>query len=158
MGAALRAPSPYWRLVASASVSDSDSWTDRRRHAATEHAAAHRRARAAESGRAEAVIAEFLVAASRLGVGARPLRARNYAGTSTYRTGLHGWPLHTDGRMAVGTDGEFYLLSVPGTWRGRLLGVRLEPQDPPLHVGRGAGDGESIGLAELLQRRLDARR
>ena len=84
------------------------------------------------------------------------LRARSYDGHSTYRTGRLGWLLHTDGRMAVGTDGEFYLLSVPPSLRGRLFGVDLRAHEPPLQVGRGAGDGESISLAELLERRLDA--
>jgi len=38
----------------------------------------------------------------------------------------------------------------------RLRGVTVEPQDPPLQVGRGARDGESIDLDALLARRLDA--
>ena len=58
--------------------------------------------------------------------------------------------------MAIGTDGEFYLLTVPASLRARLRGVDLTPSDPPLQVGRSAVDGESISLAELLQRRLDA--
>lgn len=134
-----------------------DEWTTRRRYAAAEHAAAQRRARAADSQRARRLIAEFITSAGARALAPGPLRARGYDGRSLYRTGLSGWLLHTDGRMAVGTDGEFYLLSVPTTMRGRLVGVHLEPQDPPLQVGRGAGDGESIALAELLQRALDAR-
>jgi len=134
-----------------------DPWTERRRYAATEHAAAQRQVRAADSQRARELIAAFIESARALGPAPTPLRARGYGGHSSYRTGLTGWLLHTDGRMAIGADGEFYLLSVPSTLRGRLTGVRLEPQDPPLQVGRGAGDGESISLAELLQRILDAR-
>jgi hypothetical protein len=142
--------------VASAIVTDPDEWPQSRRHAATEHAAAQRRAREAEAAQARAVIATFVESARARGLPTTPLRARGYDGRSTYRTGLSGWPLHTDGRMAIGADGEFYLLSVPTSWRSRLFGVQLEPADPPLQVGRSAGDGESISLAELLQRSLDA--
>lgn len=134
-----------------------DEWTARRRYAATEHAASQRRARAADSRLARRLIAEFIISAGERGLVPGPLRARGYDGRSTYRTGVRGWLLHTDARMAVGIDGEFYLLSVPTTMRGRFVGVQLQPQDPPLQVGRGAGDGESIALAELLQRALDAR-
>jgi hypothetical protein len=135
-------------------VTDGDSWRERRRHAATEHAAAQRRQRASDSDRARAVVASFVKEANRLGIAAEPLRARAYDGRSFYRTGLQGWLLHTDGRMAVGTDAEFYLLAVPTSLRARLVGVHLTPHDPPLNVGRGAGDGESISLSELLDRRL----
>ncbi|MEP7053618.1 MAG: hypothetical protein ABI912_00030 [Actinomycetota bacterium] len=131
-----------------------DPWTDRRRHAATEHAAAHRRERAVDGERARSVVADFVQAAIRLGIAPAPLRARGYDGRSTYRTRLRGWALHTDGRMAVGTDGEFYLLTVPTSWWAHVVGVHLEPHDPPLQIGRGAGDGESIALSELLDRRL----
>ena len=134
-----------------------DGWTERRRYAATEHAAAQRKVRAADSQRARALIAQFIESVLVSGLDPVPLRARGYGGHATYRTGLRGWLLHTDGRMAIGTDGEFYLLSVPASMRGRLTGVQLEAQDPPLQVGRGAGDGESISLAELLQRALDGR-
>lgn len=137
-------------------MTESGSWSDRRRHAAVEHAAAHRRTRAADSAQARLLVADFVRAAAARGLAPAALRARGYAGRSSYRTGLRGWLLHTDGRLAVGTDGEFYLLTVRDSVRGRLLGVRLAPHDPPLQVGRGAGDGESIALAELLQRRLDA--
>lgn len=143
------------RTVALISVTEPADWTSNRRHAADEHAAAQRRARAAESDRARLVIKDFVAAATARGLPPRPLRARGYDGSS-YRTRLRGWPLHTDGRMAIGTDGEFYLLTVPASLLARLRGVELTPADPPLQVGRSAGDGESISLAELLQRRLDA--
>jgi hypothetical protein len=135
-------------------VTEPDSWTDRRRHAAAEHAAAHRRERTSESDRARTLVAEFVQSANRLGIAPQPLRARAYDGRSSYRTRLRGWLLHTDGRLAIGTDGEFYLLSVPTSLRARVTGVHLQPHDPPLQVGRGAGDGESIALSELLNRRL----
>jgi hypothetical protein len=37
-----------------------------------------------------------------------------------------------------------------------VRGVTLRPADPPLQVGAGARDGESIALDVLLTMRLDA--
>jgi len=37
---------------------------------------------------------------------------------------------------------------------GRWRTVRIEPTAPPLEVGRGARDGESITLDRLLEQRL----
>ena len=79
-----------------------------------------------------------------------------YSGGATYRTGLRGWYLLRRGTLAVDTAGEFYVLTVPGSLRSRLTGVDLVPSDPPLAVGRGARDGESMTLASLLTLRLDA--
>lgn len=139
-------------------MTDSESWTELRRHAATKHTEAQRKARAAESERAGELVAQFAAAAAAAGIPPTALRARGYDGRSTYRTRLRGWYLHTDGRMAVGTDGQFYLLTVPASLRARFLGAAVAPHDPPLQIGRSAGDGESIPLAELLRRRLDAGR
>ena len=58
--------------------------------------------------------------------------------------------------VAVGTDGEFYLLTVPDSVRGRVTGVTLAPAQPRLVVGEGARDGERISLSELLDLRLAA--
>jgi hypothetical protein len=56
----------------------------------------------------------------------------------------------------VGEDGSFYILSVPGGLRARFTGVTVPPSDPPLVVGAGGRDGESIPLPDLLRLRLDA--
>jgi hypothetical protein len=58
--------------------------------------------------------------------------------------------------VAVGSDGEFYVLAVPASLRARLRGAAVEPSEPRLVIGAGGGDGESVPLAELLQRRLAA--
>jgi hypothetical protein len=58
--------------------------------------------------------------------------------------------------LAIGEDGEFYVLITPGGAMDRLRGVVLEPSQPRLAIGRGARDGESMSLQELLQRRLAA--
>ena len=53
-------------------------------------------------------------------------------------------------------DGEYYVLSCPPSRLGLFRGVHLEPADPPLQVGAGARDGESIALDVLLAMRLAA--
>ncbi|MEV6710005.1 hypothetical protein AB0M60_30090, partial [Micromonospora wenchangensis] len=77
-------------------------------------------------------------------------------GLGRYRTGLTGWYVDRAGLRAVTVDGRFYLLTVPSGVRARLFGVDVPPARPPLVVGRGGRDGESIPLADLLARRLTA--
>jgi hypothetical protein len=129
-------------------------WRERRLRAANAHAAAHEQRRAAESEQARGLIAEFIRAAAAQGVAPEPLRARPYGGRGRYRTNLQGWYLMPDQSIAVGTDGEFYLLSVAPSLLARFTGTRVQPQPPRLVVGEGGRDGESIPLQTLLQRRL----
>ena len=132
------------------------AWRAARREAFEEHAAARRRAEEAESARARPLVAEFVRRARAQGLAPVALRARAYSGSATFRTGLTGWYLQPGGPLAVGEDGAFYvLLAAPG-FAARCRGVDLEPSPPPLAVGRGARDGESMPLAELLDRRLAA--
>jgi hypothetical protein len=56
----------------------------------------------------------------------------------------------------VTTDGGYYSLTSPVSLRARLFGVELESIDPPLQVGAGARDGESVSLEVLLAMRLGA--
>lgn len=134
---------------------DARSWSDERRDAiALQHAALERR-RAADTARARSLLDDFVTTLRARGVPPVPLRAR-VNGRSAYRTGLSGWYLRANGSLAVDTDGRFYVLDTSPSFVGRLRGVRLEPSPPPLHVGVGARDGESMPLAELLERRLGA--
>jgi len=80
-----------------------------------------------------------------------PLKARSYDGRYRYRTPLEGWYLRRNQSVAVGTDGEFYVLSVPGGLRAAVVGARPEPSDPPLILGKGARDGESLDLVDALR-------
>jgi hypothetical protein len=133
-----------------------DPARQRRRQAAADQAAALGRRRAAESEQARRLIGEFVREARERDLRPVPLRARAYNGRSTYRTGVEGWYLSRNCRLAVGTGGEFYVLTVPTSLRARWAGVTLTPTDPPLDIGRGARDGESIELTALLRLRLDA--
>lgn len=133
-----------------------EDWATQRREAVEALERARIRAEAAEAERATLVVAEFLAKVRELGLPAEPLRASAYSGSATYRTGLRGWYLQPQGSLAIGEDGGFYVLISPAGLGARLRGVRIAPSPPPLAVGRGARDGESMSLKELLDRRLAA--
>lgn len=138
---------------------DSDAsaaWREQRRAAAEEQAAALGRRKAAETAQARELLADFVREARERGLPSTALEARAYDGGARYRTGLEGWYLRGDGSLAAGTDGAFYILRVRGTLRARLTGVTVTPEDPPLAVGVGGRDGDSMPLETLLRLRLDA--
>lgn len=117
------------------------------------HAAAARRRREQEADEARRLIADFVRRARERGLPAERLTARSYRG-ARYRTALRGWYLKADRSLAVGTDGELYLLTVPGGLRARLVGATVAPHEPRLVIGEGGKDGESIPLRTLLDRLL----
>ncbi|GAA4462347.1 hypothetical protein [Phytohabitans houttuyneae] len=136
------------------STDDQAEWHRRRRHAVTVHAEAQERLRAVEVAQARALVADFVRRARERGLATEPLVARAYSGRGRYRTGLRGWYLKADRSIAVAEDGVFHLLAVPASLRARITGVTLRGDDPPLVVGRGGRDGESIPLATLLEQAL----
>jgi hypothetical protein len=150
-----RFPAPGARRRVSA-VADDPSWAEQRRQAVAGHAAALEAARAAEAAKGRALIADFVRRAAAAGLAPGPLSAHALDGRATYRTTLRGWYLKRNRSVAVGSDGEFYVLAVPASLRARLRGAAVEPSEPRLVIGAGGGDGESVPLAELLQRRLAA--
>ncbi len=135
-------------------ASDSDDWSDRRRDAASEHAAHMARAKEAETEQAQVVLEGFVAAARQQGLPTVELKARAHNGRSLYRTGLRGWYLRRSGNLAVDEAGNFYVMSTPTSLTARLRGVTLVPSDPPLIVGVGGRDGESMPLTELTAQRL----
>jgi hypothetical protein len=132
------------------------TWARQRLLAVRRHAEADARRRAAETEQARRLIAEFAQEARVRGLRLSALIARAYDGRSRYRTGLRGWYLRPDGVLAVGEDGEFYVLTVPASLRARFTGVLVTPGEPRLVIGEGARDGERIPLRELLKLRLAA--
>lgn len=104
------------------------------------------------------MIADFVVAAREGGVPTERFSARSYDGRATYRTSVDGWYLRKNRSVGVGTDGEFYVLTVQGSLRALLRGAELAPAEPPLVLGEGARDGESIDLREALDRALHPER
>ena len=122
--------------------------------------AAHRAELAAAQERGESVQAQklidgFVAEARRRGLPAEALRATLLTGQSV-RTDKTGWYLRKNRSLAIGEDGHYYVLTVPGGLRERLAGVKLQPSPPPLVVGRGGRDGESGSLTDFLRWRLDA--
>jgi hypothetical protein len=109
----------------------------------------------AESRQAQKLIDEFVVAAKAKGVAPGPLRAKLYSGRPV-KTDKVGWYLRKNQSLAIGEDGSYYVLVVPGGLRERLSGVKLKPTPPPLVVAKGGRDGESGDLADFLKWRLEA--
>lgn len=134
------------------SSSDS-SWREKASLNAAHQRAELERKRRVQSDQARAMIAEFVSAAVAAGVPTQRFLARSYGG-GTYRTAVHGWYLRKNASVGVGTDGKFYVLTVQGSLMARLRGAELTPSDPPLVLGQGARDGESIDLREALDRAL----
>jgi hypothetical protein len=132
------------------------AWHERRQQAVAGHAAALDAARTAEAEQALALIADFVARAGALGLEPTTLSARSYDGRAVYRTRLRGWYLKKNRSVAVGADGKYYALTVPSSLRARFAGADVQPTPPRLVVGAGGGDGETVPLAQLLQRRLDA--
>lgn len=108
----------------------------------------------AESREAQGMIDGFVAEARARGIAPEPLRATLFDGHGV-KTDKSGWYLRKNKSVAVGVDGAYYALTVPGGLRERLRGVRLQPSPPPLEVGRGGRDGETGDLAEFLRKRLD---
>lgn len=109
----------------------------------------------AESVKAQVLIDQFLLDAQAAGIPPAPLRAVLYTGHSV-KTDKVGWYLRKNQSLAIGNDGSYYVLTVPGGWAERVRGVKLTPSPPPLIVGKGGRDGEAGDLAEFLRWRLDA--
>jgi hypothetical protein len=136
----------------------SDAELARRRAARAEragqHQAAHERRREHESAKAQLLVDRFVADALGTELPTERLTARPWSGRGRYRTGLIGWYLRSDRSIAVAVDGGYHQLVVAPLRFGRWRAVRLSPTPPPLQVGEGARDGESIELAELLRMRL----
>jgi hypothetical protein len=120
------------------------------------HVEALRRRGERESAQAQVLIDRFVRNATEAGLATEELTARPWSGRGRYRTGVVGWYLRRDRSVGLGVDGRYYLLVVPPVRFGRWRTVRVEPSPPPLQVGQGARDGESISLDALLQLRLSS--
>ncbi|MFI0794549.1 hypothetical protein ACH4OY_17965 [Micromonospora rubida] len=134
---------------------DGREWRDQQRRAVRAHADADARQRAAEQAQAAELVAWFVAEATRRALPTTRLTARGYNGRGRYRTRLTGWYVDRAETRAVDVRGRFHLLTVPGGLRARLFGVDPQPSPPPLVVGAGGRDGESIPLRTLLTRLLD---
>jgi hypothetical protein len=131
-------------------------WREQRQRAVAGHAAALDADRAAEAARAGELLTRFVQQAAERGLTPGVLTATSFDGRATYRTKVRGWYLKRNKTVAVGEDAGYYVLTVPASLRARFTGAEIRPSVPRLVVGAGGGDGETIPLAQLLERRLDA--
>ena len=106
-----------------------------------------------ESAQAQVLIEAFVAQAKAQGLTPVPLRATLYTGQSV-KTDKVGWYLRKNESLAIGEDGAYYILTVPGGLKERLRGVQLKPSPPPLLVGKGGRDGETGDLSVFLERLL----
>lgn len=136
--------------------SEGADWQSRRRDDADRKAAALDLHRAAESRQAREMIREFVAAARAAELPTEHLKACGYDGNGRYRTNVVGWYLRRDRSIGIGENGEFYLLTVQSSWWGRIAGAEVSPHDPPLILGAGGRDGESMPLQDILRKRLEA--
>jgi hypothetical protein len=81
-----------------------------------------------------------------------PLVVQGYGGVGTARTNLTGWYLRNNKTVALGTDGKFYVLIAPLSLMDRLRGLKPTPTRPPLIIGEGGKDGDTIALEDALCR------
>lgn len=121
---------------------------------AQSHLEAQQRQAEQESARAQVLVDRFVAHAKEAGIAAEELTAKPWSGRSRYRTGVVGWYLKRDHSVGVSTDGDYYVLVVAPERLGRWRGVTVAPTPAPLQVGRGARDGESMALDQLLELRL----
>ncbi|WP_369372889.1 hypothetical protein AB1046_04840 [Promicromonospora sp. Populi] len=131
-----------------------DGWARQRAEAVRVQAERLEARQDAEHTRAEAMLRDFVAAATAAGLVPGDLQVQGYGGRGTARTGLTGWYLRVDRTAGVSTDGAFYVLTAPIGLLDRVRGIRLEPRRPPLILGAGGKDGESVPLATALDRLL----
>lgn len=128
-------------------------WQARRREAAAEQERRLQARKEVEAGRAQVLIDAFIARAATDALPPVPLVVRGRHGGQA-KTPLEGWYLKTDNSVAVATDGTFYILIQDLTFLERLRGYRPEPIAPPLIVGEGGGDGETIDMDAALDLHL----
>jgi hypothetical protein len=133
---------------------DGSSWQQDRRAAADAQARALAQREERDSARARAMLADFVQRARARGIAPEPLVVQGYGGKGSARSQVKGWYLRVDRSVGVGEDGEFYVLTAPLTVLDRIRGVTVGPTPPPLVIGRGSGDGDSIDLADAINRVL----
>lgn len=134
---------------------DPETWRERRADVLRAQEAALEAARRDEHERATALLREGIAGFRAAGIAPIPLRALADHGRGSVRTSLTGWYLTASRTLGVDTEARFYVLRAPGGLLSRLRGVELEPRDAPLVVGRGARDGETVTLEELLRMRRE---
>jgi hypothetical protein len=141
-------------VVHAVSGEDAAKRREERAAQADYHVEAQKRRAEQESAKAQVLVDRFVAQAQQAGLPTEELTARPWSGRGRYRTGVVGWYLRRDQSIGVGVDGGYYVLVVAPERFGRWRGVTIAPSPPPLQVGQGARDGESVALDVLLEMRL----
>lgn len=134
-------------------MTDGTDWAAQRTEAAREQQRRLQARQEAEHARARAILAEF-VAVARDRLPTETLMVKGYGGRGSARSDVEGWYLRLDRTVGLGVDGEFYVLTAPLGVLDRVRGVRVTPTPPPLVIGAGGKDGDSIELVDALERLL----
>ncbi|MCL1870035.1 MAG: hypothetical protein FWF90_06430 [Promicromonosporaceae bacterium] len=132
----------------------SDDWVAQRTEAARVQAERLQARQDAVHVQAETLLAQFLPVVTAHGPAPERLRVRGYGGRGEARTPLRGWYLRQDRTAALADDGRFYTLIAPLSTIDRLRGVTPAPARPPMVLGEGGKDGESVELSIALERVL----
>jgi len=136
-------------------VSNNDSWVAQRTHAAAIQASRLAARQDAEHTRAEALLAKFLPIVTAHGPAPVDLMVQGYGGVGLAPTHLKGWYLRNNRTCALGTDGKFYVLIAPlSRFHPKWRKIKIAPSRPPLIIGEGGKDGDTIELSESLERIL----
>ncbi len=131
----------------------SEQPTDRRRADALRRAELARTAAQRDAAAAQQLIDRFIAEARARGIDPEPLRMQ-LSGGGTARTDKLGWYIKNSQTVAIGEDGGYYILSMPGGLLKRFGVIKLTPVQPSLEVSRGGRDGETGDLADFLAKRL----
>ena len=118
------------------------------------HVEAQQRRADAESAKAQVFVDRFVARATDTGVPTEELTAAPWSGRGRYRTGVQGWYLKQDRSIGVGADGGYYVLVVAPQRFGQFRRISIDRTPPPLQVGKGGRDGDSVALDTLLELRL----
>ncbi|MSS83963.1 hypothetical protein FYJ24_04120 [Actinomycetaceae bacterium WB03_NA08] len=130
-------------------MSESSSWSETRREIARLQAERLAERKAAESLQARAFLEKFVTAALTMGPAPVPLRVHGRTGNSAATT-LSGWYLKVDESVAVDTSGNYYLLQMDLSFLDRFRRLTPTPTAPPLVLGAGGRDGETMDLTARL--------
>lgn len=93
-------------------------------------------------------------AARKAGLAPEDLTVRGFGGKGRARSAIRGWELRRDGTIALGEDGRMYRMTADLGLLDRFRAVMPEAIDPPLVIGAGGRDGDSVELAVALDRVL----
>lgn len=134
-------------------MSEELTWAEQRRRNAQMQASRLAERKAQEHRAARALIQTFVGAAKSAQLPTTELFVTDPKGRRG-KTGLEGWYLKADKSAAISPDGDFFLLEHEISFLDRFRVLTVEASEPPLILGAGGRDGESIDLSEALDKLL----